>query len=479
MTTASLQFLAFGIIAAFIYNLFRPILWRQLALLAANVFVLATFTRSVGAFVPFAGFLLLGYVSVRTMQKPAIRKAFVPLVILVIAAFVWLKKYTFLPSGSFLRFAYVTIGMSYILFRILHIMIDAHSDHLPEKIGPLSYLNYTLNFMTLVSGPIQRYEEFVRVQLAPVRVPLTIFMIGEGIHRITVGFFKVTVLSWILAMVQKGALDALPGQAFFGPKIFTGAIVAVSYPLYLYFNFSGYTDIVIGIGRFFRFALPENFDRPFSSDSVIIFWNRWHITLSSWLKTYVFNPLLLASMRRVSSPALETFLAVPALFVTFFLIGVWHGQTSEFLVFGLLTGFGIAVNQLYQTVLQKRLGLTGYTARASNPIYVAFSRGLNFTWFTFTLLWFWSNWKQLRDIAGILHLRGVLLAFLAIFLAATVLLSLIETLRYWALSIRWHGSPVLLSRYAQTVFDTALMVAALVVVILLNAPAPDIVYKAF
>jgi len=479
MNTASLQFLAFAVVAACVYNLFRPVMWRQWALLAANVFLLATFAGSLGAFLPFAGFLLLGYAGVQAMQRKTLRKAFVPLLVVVIAAFIWLKRYAFLPSASFLQISYVTIGMSYILFRVLHVMIDAHGGTLPARIGPLSYLNYTLNFMTLVSGPIQRYEDFAAAQLAPVRLPLTIFMVGEGMHRVIVGFFKVTVLSWLLSMLQKQALAALSENALFGSKILTGAIVAVTYSFYLYFNFSGYTDIVIGIGRFFRFTLPENFNRPFFSDNFIHFWNRWHITLSNWLKTYVFNPLLLASMRRISSPTWEPFLAVPALFVTFFLVGIWHGQTSEFLVFGFLQGFGVAANQLYQILLQKRLGQGKYRALASNAIYIAFSRGLTFTWFTFTLLWFWSNWKQMREIVMALRVPGVLFAFLAIFLAATVVLSILEIIRNWALSIPRGGSPALLSRYTLTVFDTALMVVSLVVVILLNAPVPEIVYKAF
>jgi alginate O-acetyltransferase complex protein AlgI len=479
MNTGSLQFIAFAAIIACIYNLFSPVLWRQLILLGASVFLLSTFTPGLAAVLPFAGFLLLGYVGVLAMQKPATRKAFIPLLVTIVGAFIWLKKYAFLPSSSFLRFSYVTIGMSYILFRILHLMIDAHADNLRVKIGPLSYLNYLLNFMTLVSGPIQRYEDFAETQLAPARAPLNIFMIGQGIHRVAVGLFKVTVFSWLLSMLQKQALAALFVSAPFGSKVFTGAIAAASYPLFLYFNFSGYTDIVIGIGRFFRFTLPENFNRPFSSDNVMNFWNRWHMTLSNWLKTYVFNPLLLASMRRISSPALEPFLAVPALFVTFFLIGVWHGQTSEFMFFGLLTGFGLAVNQLYQILLERRLGRAKYRDLAANPLYVACARGLNFTWYTFTLLWFWSSWTETREISQALGRSGVFLALLAVFLTATVFLSTFELIRNWALAIRWNGSPVLLSRYALTVFDSALTVVTLVVVILLNAPAPDIVYKAF
>lgn len=479
MNTASLQFLAFAVFAACIYNLFRSVLWRQCTLLVANLFVLSTYAADPRAFLPFAGFLLLGYAAVKAMQVPATRKAFIPLLIALLGAFVWLKKYSFLPSASFLPFSYFTVGISYILFRVLHIMIDAHADVLPAKIGPLSYLNYTLNFMTLVSGPIQRYEDFAGTQLATERPPLTIFAAGEGIHRLVVGFFKVAVLSWLLAPVQKQALAALSQGPFLGSKVLTGAIAALAFPLYLYFNFSGYTDMVIGIGRFFRFTLPENFNRPFSSDSVLEFWNRWHITLSNWLKTYVFNPLLLASMRRISSPAFETFLAVPALFITFFLVGVWHGQTSEFLFFGLLTGFGVATNQLYQVLLQRQLTRLHYKTLAANPLYIAFSRGLNFTWFTFTLFWFSLSWSQIGEFARILGISNVLLVFLAIFLSGTLFLALFEIIRSRALAVCWNDSPILLSRYALTVYDAGLTVVSLVVVILLNAPAPDIVYKAF
>ena len=476
---ASLQFVVFTVVAACAYNLFRSVMWRQLALLAVNLLFLATFTSNAKAYLPFAGFLLLGFVAVQAVQHAGTRKALVPFLILVLGVFVWLKKYTFLPSASFLRFSYVTIGLSYVLFRILHLIIDAHANSLNVKITPLSYLNYTLNFLTLISGPIQRYEDFAVEQLAPVRRPLTIFAIGEGIHRIVAGFFKVIVLSWLLSMLHQQALGALTEHPLFRWRLFIAATIAVSYPLYLYFNFSGYMDIVIGAGRFFTFTLPENFDRPFFSDSFIDFWSRWHITLSNWLKTYVFNSLLLVSMRRISSRALETFLAVPAFFITFFLVGIWHGQTSEFVVFGLLQGFGVAANQLYRILMVKGLGQEKFRLLTSNRIYVALSRGLTFSWFTFTLFWFWSNWNQMREIILALHSLGVFIVSIMIFVASTIVLSVIETVRDTVLAVKWNGSPVVFSRYMLTIFDTGLMVISLAVVLLLNAPAPDIVYKAF
>lgn len=479
MNIASLEFIAFAVLAASLYNLFRPVSWRQWILLVANLFVLSTFSTNLRALLPFLGFLLLGYAGIKAMETPVARKAFIPFLVIIVAAFVWLKKYTFLPPSSFLPFSYFTVGLSYILFRLLHVLIDARAEVLPARISLISYLNYTLNFMTLVSGPIQRYEDFAATQLAPARAPLTIFTVGEGVHRVVVGFFKVTVLSWLLLAFQKQALTALGGNPFLRSSVFTATLVAAAFPLYLYFNFSGYTDIVIGIGRFFRFSLPENFDRPFSSANFIDFWNRWHITLSSWLKTYVFNPLLLAEMRTISSESLELFLVVPALFVTFFLIGFWHGQTSEFLMFGFLQGFGVAATQLYQIVLRKFLGRQGYLVLSSNAVYTAFSRGLTFTWFTLTLFWFWSSWAEIGRIASVLRSSGVLLVLVAIFLAATLLLEVFEVIRVWVLNFCKDGQPILFSRYVLTVYDTGLTVISLAVVLVLNVPAPDLVYKAF
>jgi D-alanyl-lipoteichoic acid acyltransferase DltB (MBOAT superfamily) len=479
MGTASFQLLAFALIAAIVYNLHSSLRWRQSVLLVANAYFLYTFVGNVQSILPLMGFMVLGYWCVWVMQRQARVGTYVGMLVLVIGTFVWLKKYTFLPSVTFLHFTYVTVGLSYILFRVLHLMIDSQANVLQERIGPVAYLNYTLNFMTLVSGPIQRYEDFAKTGRATAPPGLTLIAVGEGLHRIAVGFFKVAVLSLVFSRLQKHMLGALGLGQPLPHRVLTAATMAVAYTLYLYLNFSGYIDIVIGVGRFFGFSLPENFDRPFSSDNFMNFWSRWHITLSNWLKTYVFNPLLFAGMRRSSSISLQRFLAVPAIFFTFFLAGVWHGQTSEFLFFGFLQGFGVAANLLYQILLEKQLGRKRYHALASNPVYTAFSRGLTFTWFTLTVLWFWSNWGQLREIAMILGGRGVLLFFAAIFLPATVLLSIFEMIRDRALAVRWKGYEVLLSPYALTVFDTSLSVASFVVVILLHHAAPPNVYKAF
>jgi D-alanyl-lipoteichoic acid acyltransferase DltB (MBOAT superfamily) len=209
------------------------------------------------------------------------------------------------------------------------------------------------------------------------------------------------------------------------------------------------------------------------------FWSRWHITLSEWLKTYVYNPLLIALMRRYSNPSIEPFLGVFAFFVTFFLVGVWHGQTSVFIFFGVLQGLGVSVTKLYQVLMAKWIGRKQYRALASDPLYNFFARGLTFTWFTFTLLWFWSNWAQLGALAQRMGAVAAVVTWAVILIVSSAVLEAWERLRAWILSFEWHSEPVLLSRYVRTVWDTALVVIALATVMLMNAPAPEIVYKTF
>ncbi len=481
MIVPSLPFLGFAAAAALVFNLGAAAWWRRAVLLVANLLFLASFARSPAAFVPFAGFLALGFVAQRSTRQGLAPRLFVVLMILTLAAFAWLKHYTFIPSGTYLPFPYVVVGLSYVFFRVLHLVIDSHQGAIEEPVGLLSYLNYTLNFTALTSGPIQRYQDYHRMEAD--RLPLGLAEAGGALERIVVGYFKVAVVSMALSLLQHGAIDALGpapggGQAL-GSRVLSGVLVAAVYPVYLYFNFSGYVDVVIGVARFFRIVLPENFDRPFSSENFIVFWSRWHITLSNWLKTYVYNPLMLAGMTRVTAPALAPYLAVGAFFVTFFLVGLWHGQTSEFLFFGFLQGGGVAANKLYQVLMQQKLGRKGYRALAANPFYHAACRGLTFTWFAFTLFWFWSNWEQIGSFSRALGPVALPLAWLAILAGATVVLAAMEAVRGGVLRVRWGGAPAVRSRYVRTAWDTALVAVTAAIIVLLDSPAPDIVYKTF
>jgi len=478
MDTASFQFVLFGLVAALVSSFSRSRVWRSAVLMAASIVFLGLLAHEPLLLLPLIGFLLLGYSGLFLLQRGWSR-SMVWSILAVLLVYVWLKKYTFLPEGIFLHSPYFTLGLSYIFFRVMHLLIDTGDGDEARQIGPGAYLLYTLNFTTLVSGPIQRYDEFARDQFAREPIALGARVVGLQLERIIRGFFKVNVLAMIFDMLRVDALAQLGYNLPLSLKLYAAFRLAVLYPLFLYCNFSGYIDIVIAIARLMRVRLPENFDRPFSASSFLDFWSRWHMTLSSWLKTYVYNPLLVFLMRRIPSVTLEPLLGVFCFFVTFFLIGVWHGRTSEFLVFGLLQGGGVAINKLWQLGLARSLGRKSYRELAKNPVYIALGRGLTFTWFAFTLFWFWGNWEQIKQAFGGLSSVPWFGVWLAVWLAATGVLAAWEWLRAALLSIKTAGGPVLTSRYARVVYASALGLAAFVMTVLLNQPAPGIVYRAF
>lgn len=203
------------------------------------------------------------------------------------------------------------------------------------------------------------------------------------------------------------------------------------------------------------------------------------MSLSNWLKTYVYNPLLIVLMRKVKSPRFLPYAGAAALFVTFFLIGAWHGRTSKFLFFGLLNGLGVAVNQAYRIIAAKRLGRKPFAALSSTPLYRFIGRGLTFTWVAFTLLWFWSDWPQLAEFAQALGGWGLILGWPAMFLLAALLLGGLQLGQHLAMRPTYAGHPVLRSRYVRTAWLTAMIFFIFAVQSVMNAAAPDVVYKDF
>jgi D-alanyl-lipoteichoic acid acyltransferase DltB (MBOAT superfamily) len=479
MYIASFSFLAFALVVILAYNFHPSVSWRKWVLLIANLIFLMTFSQKPLIFVPLGGFLAFGFLSVWAIQRFHSAAAYLWIVFGTLLIFFWLKKYSFLPEVSFLRFTYTTLGLSYIFFRVMHLIIDANGRELGRRVDIISYLNFTLSFTTLVSGPIQRYPEFIEQHLAPLRPSLSIIDIGDGLERIVIGFFKVNVLGLVFSVIRNQAINTLSPNQSVGARALTAATVAAFYTIYLYFNFSGYTDIVIGIAKFLRINLPENFNRPFSADNFLEFWNRWHITLSQWLKTYVYNPLLIVFMRRYPSETIEPLIGVAAFFLTFFLIGLWHGQTSEFIFFGFLLGMGISVNKLFQIEMAKAIGKKQYKTLSNMWLYQAVCRGFTFTFFSFSLLWFWSNWKSLEKMSRALQLPALLLGWFFIFAASTIVLAAWEAIWVAARNLRWGGQAVFRSRYVRTVWDTGLAFVLVALMEILSTSAPDIVYKAF
>jgi D-alanyl-lipoteichoic acid acyltransferase DltB (MBOAT superfamily) len=470
----SIEFVLFGAAVALAFHLSRDQNWRQVVFLVANLGFFITFVPNFLAALPYAGFLTLGYVGTFRANLAVARWSIVAAIIL---SFFWLKRYSFIPDFLTLPFPYVTIGLSYVFFRILHVAIDAQQQDLKAAPRLVSYLNYVLNFTSLVSGPIQRIEDYRQVEKGPSDIDARSF--GQSLERVVIGFFKVFVLSSALSTWQQQLLDAAFQTNVFLDQLIYGTAVVALYPVYLYCNFSGYTDVVIGVARWFGLYLPENFNRPFQAESFIVFWNRWHITLSSWLRTYVFQPLLLSLMNKMPSRWIEPYLAAFAMFVTFFLVGAWHGQTTAFLFYGVLQGLGVSANALYQTFMTKRLGKAAYARFRENMFYRNVARGLTFTWFSFTLLWFWSDWDKLAESSAQLGAAVTVLIWPVLLVSSTLVLGIWFLVFNWSLSVVERRGQFLMSRYARTMFGTALFAITVSTTMLLNSASPPIVYKNF
>jgi alginate O-acetyltransferase complex protein AlgI len=478
MNVPSYGFLGFALLIALLINISSAPTWRRWVLIAANVAFFLSFSHDPVQLAPFVGLLALGFIALKIVERCKQRAVFVAFIVSMVALFCWMKQYAFVPHMLTLPFVYMTVGMSYVFFRILHLIIDAYEGSLPERIGLPAYISYTLSFTSLVSGPIQLYPDYHRMESAP-SVQLNSATVGRAIERIIYGFFKVSILSPLFSYAHDRTLTlALQHSSLWGSVGNIALLVGV-FPLYLYINFSGYMDFIIGVACFLRLDLPENFNHPFAAKGFIEFWGRWHMTLSQWFKTYVYSPLLMTLMRRFPQPRLEPILGVLVYFITFFLVGLWHGQTSMFLFYGILQGLGVSINKIFEIVIMKRRGRPYYRTLCAQPMFAMFSRGLTFTWFAFTLLWFWSSWGELQDIT---HTAGPLNLFLGITLLIVLsafALEAYERVMAWRRGMTANASMPNSSRYMRIASYTALAVLTLTCTVFLNAPAPHVIYKAF
>ena len=287
------------------FNAWRPPLFRQCVLLSANLLFLASFVQSGVQLAPLFGFLVLGYAATRWVARRRAPWLLGSTIFLIVAVFVALKRYTFLPARVELPFLYLQVGLSYILFRILQMVIDSAGGEDEARFGPLDFINFTCNFLCFVSGPIQRSNDY-RAGLAQLDRQVDEVTAFTAMHRIIKGFIKLAVVSavfnYLFANLSAPVLAQTTPMAGWRYAA-QYAASAVTYTFYLYYNFSGYMDIVIGIGRLLGQNLPENFNRPFAARNIFEFWSRWHMTLSEWFKTYVFNPLMRFLADRVAAPA--------------------------------------------------------------------------------------------------------------------------------------------------------------------------------
>jgi alginate O-acetyltransferase complex protein AlgI len=227
------------------------------------------------------------------------------------------------------------LGFSYIAFRLLHTIRDRQSGRLPA-VSLSEYVVYVIFFPTLAAGPIDRIERFIGDLRRP--LALTADDLGEAGKRLVLGMLKKFIVADVLAMFAVNATNALQvrssGWAW---------VLLYAYALQIYFDFSGYTDIAIGLGRLLGFKLPENFKTPYLKPNLTQFWNNWHMTLTQWFRSYFFNPVTRA-LRSGKKPLSIPVIIFITQMATMVLIGLWHGITLNFVIWGLWHGFGLFIH---------------------------------------------------------------------------------------------------------------------------------------
>ena len=232
------------------------------------------------------------------------------------------------------------IGLSYILFRIIHWLVESCKGTLRTR-NFLSYVNYLFFFPTFMAGPIDTLNNF-HYWMSHTHVRLHARRMLAGVGRIFYGSVK-TLL--IVPLIKPYAVDYQTLLPTLGPW---GAVcsAALLYSLYIYIDFSGYCDIAIGMGGMLGVRVPENFNHPYLSANISEFWKRWHITFSTFLRIYVFKPVI-ALLNRTPLQKCRMVVSVTAYMVTFFVCGLWHGSTLNFVLWGLWHGLGLSVYKLF------------------------------------------------------------------------------------------------------------------------------------
>jgi D-alanyl-lipoteichoic acid acyltransferase DltB (MBOAT superfamily) len=239
------------------------------------------------------------------------------------------------------------LGFSFIAFRLLHALLDFRAGRLPAYRLD-QFVAYVLFFPSLPAGPIDRSQHFIGQLDNPKGFPAA--NLSAGLERIVWGLFKKFVLADSLALAALNSQSATQVES----TLWTWLLV-YAYALRIYFDFSAYTDLALGIGKILGLNLPENFDRPYLKQNLTAFWNSWHITLAQWFRAYFFNPLTrtLRSQAR-SLPVWGIILLAQV--STMVLIGLWHGINWNFAIWGAWHGLGLFIHNRWSEWSRSRLG---------------------------------------------------------------------------------------------------------------------------
>lgn len=271
------------------------------------------------------------------------------------------------------------VGISYVSFRLTHLALEVRNRVAPPP-SVCEFFAYAFFPPVMFVGPITPYSRFYQTVVGDEGASISR---AAAFSRVVVGLIKYVFLATLLnTLTYDGLLkDGRPHDAA------DNLLAIVAYYFFLYANFSGFCDFAVGMAGLLGIEVAENFDRPFSARNVKEFWNRWHITLSTFMRDLVFTPLSKAIIRRFGPGATPHAIAI-AIMVVFLSIGLWHGFGLGFFIFGALHGLAVVANHYYALLLKKVLGRERLIAYNKSPIVRAVAVASTFGYVAFTFLFF-------------------------------------------------------------------------------------------
>lgn len=232
------------------------------------------------------------------------------------------------------------IGISFYTFQTMSYLIDVYRKNSKGQKNIITFAVYVTMFPQLIAGPIVRYED-IESQLSTRLFKTSDF--SDGVPVFIKGFFKKVVLANCIGAVHTEILKMGVSDI----SAFTAWIGALAYTLQIYNDFSGYSDMAIGLGRMLGFTFPKNFDRPYSSKSITEFWRKWHISLGTWFREYVYIPL--------GGNRCGAFRQIINIMIVWALTGLWHGAAWNFVVWGLYYGLLLVFEKFIFSKVQKKM----------------------------------------------------------------------------------------------------------------------------
>ena len=294
------------------------------------------------------------------------------------------------------------LGISFFVFQKIAYLVDLRRGD-RRVYGLLDFAEFVLFFPQLIAGPIVRHHEIIPQFGRPVRGPDTAEHLARGLVLFTIGLAKKAGIADVIAVNPDAVFAA--ASAGHAPGLLAAWTGAVTYGLQIYFDFSGYSDMAIGLALMFGLRLPFNFDAPYRSASLRDFWRRWHVTLSRFLRDYVYIPL---GGNRCARPR-----ELGNLFATMLLGGLWHGAAWTFVAWGALHGAGLAANHVW----------AGSGRRLGRPVgWVLTTAFVLVAWVLFRAPDFGTASRMLAGMAGLhgwqpVHVRNAAVVLIGIAVA--------------------------------------------------------------